>query len=122
MSDATLVWGGDLTISPTGDLGMSNGGDLGQQRVLRRLLTNPNDDVWHADYGGGLGQFIGNTPNARTIEGTIRGQLYAEAAVAHQPEPSVTTSALTDGSIYVSIVYADAPTKAAQTLTFSLGY
>ncbi len=122
MSDATLVWGGDLTTSPTGDLGTSTGGALGQQRVLRRLLSNMKDDVWHPEYGGGLGQYVGSTPNARAVEGAIRAQLYAESTIAHQPEPSVTTNGLTDGSVYVNIAYADASTRTPQTLTFSVGY
>ena len=121
MADASLVWGGDMAFTPTGDLSMEDGGSLGQQRVLRRLLTNPQDYTWHPEYGGGLGQFVGDVANARMIEGAIRSQLYVEAAVAHQPEPEVSAASLADGSVYVNIVYADAPSLTAQTLTFSVG-
>ncbi len=121
MADATLVWGGDLAVTPAGDLSMSDGGALGQQRVLRRLMTNALDYAWHITYGGGLGQFVGAVASARTIEGAIRAQLYTEAAVAHQPEPNVSTNPLADGSVYVNILYADAPSLVAQTLTFSVG-
>ena len=121
MADASLIWGGDLTVTPTGDLGTVDGSNLGQQRVLRRLLTNARDYTWHPDYGGGLGQFVGAVASGRTIEGTIRVQLYSEAAVSHQPEPSVSTTKLSDGSVYVNINYADAPSMVAQTLTFSVG-
>jgi hypothetical protein len=122
LADATLYWGGDLTCSPTGDLAISEGDSLGQQRVLRRLLTNANDYTWHPDYGGGLGRFVGGVVNARTIEGTIRAQLYTEAAVAHRPEPNVAANALPDGSVYANITYSDAQSLATQTLTFSLDY
>jgi hypothetical protein len=121
MQDANLPWGGDLSLGPTGDLSLVNGQILGQQRVLRRLLTNLSDYSWNPAYGGGLGQFVGGVGNARAIEGAIRGQLYAEAAVAHQPEPTVSTDDLSNATIFVSIVYADAASGSAQTLTFSLG-
>lgn len=121
MADASLVWGGDLAVTPAGDLSMSDGSALGQQRVMRRLMTNALDYTWNPLYGGGLGQFVGSVASARTIEGAIRAQLYAEAAVSHQPEPSVSTNPLPDGSVYVNILYADAPSLAAQTLTFSVG-
>ena len=121
MQDANLIWGGDLSLGPTGDLSLASGAALGQQRVLRRLLTNPNDYTWQPAYGGGLGQFVGSAGNARTIEGAIRGQLYAEAVVAHQPEPSVNTDDLSNSAIFVSIVYADAIVGSMQALTFSLG-
>ena len=121
MADASLIWGGDLALSPTGDLGMVEDGVLGQQRVLRRLLTNALDYTWHPDYGGSLGQFVGDIASARIIEGSIRAQLFTEAAVAHSPEPAVNANPLPDGSVYVNILYADAPSLSAQTLTFSLG-
>jgi len=122
MADASLVWGGDLAVTPAGDLSMSEGGALGQQRVLRRLMTNVLDYTWQPTYGGGLGQFVGAVASARTVEGAIRAQLYAEASVAHQPEPNVSTNPTPDGSVYVNILYADAPSLAAQTLTFSVGF
>lgn len=121
MADADLVWSGDLAVSPTGDLSMVDGTILGQQRVLRRLLTNLDDYTWQPTYGGGLGQFVGQVAGTRAITGNIRGQLYAEAAVAHQPEPAVTANTLPDGSVFVDITYADAVTATTQTLTFSIG-
>ncbi len=121
MLDANLTWGGDLSLGPTGDLSLASDATLGQQRVLRRLLTNPNDYTWQPAYGGGLGQFVGGTENTRAIEGAIRGQLYAEAAVAHQPEPDVNANNLSNAALFVSIVYADTTLGSTQTLTFSLG-
>jgi phage baseplate assembly protein W len=120
MPDASLVWSGDLSVTPAGDLSLADGPVLGQQRVLRRLLTNLEDYTWQPDYGGGLGQFVGQVAQPRAIEGAIRGQLYAEAAVAHQPEPQVTTSAQPDGSVFVAIAYSDAASAETQTLTFSV--
>jgi hypothetical protein len=121
MPDANLVWSGDLAVTPAGDLSLADGAALGQERVLRRLLTNQYDYPWQPNYGGGLGQYVGSIVNGRAIEGAIRGQLYQEAAVAHQPEPAVTTAPQTDGSVFVYIAYGDAPSGQTTTLTFSVG-
>jgi hypothetical protein len=121
MPDANLIWSGDLAITPAGDLSLVDGNALGQQRVLRQLLTNLYDYTWQPSYGGGLGQYVGGVINGRAIEGAIRGQLYQEAAVAHQPEPQVTTSPQPDGSVLVYIAYTDAPSGETATLTLSVG-
>lgn len=121
MPDAGLGWGGDLVASPAGDVQLVEGAALGQERVLRRLLTNMRDYSWQPAYGGGLGQFVGAVANGRSIEGAVRAQLYAEAAVAHRPQPAVATAALPDGSVFVDIAYTDAPTQQTQILTFTLG-
>jgi hypothetical protein len=121
MPDANLIWSGDLAVTPAGDLSLVDGAALSQQRVLRRLLTNQQDYTWHPSYGGGLGQYVGSIVNGRAIEGAIRGQLFQEAAVAHQPEPDVTTSPQPDGSVFVYIAYSDVASGQTETLTFSVG-
>ena len=121
MTDASLVWSGDLSVSSTGDISVVDGPDLTQQRVLRRLLTNKNDYIWQPTYGGGLGQYVGQPENELVIEGTIRKQMFSEAAIASQPEPIVSTDYYTDGSVIVSITFVDAPSKTSQTLTFAVG-
>ena len=84
MWDATLVWGGDLTINATGDLQLSTGTQLGQQRVLRRLLTNAADYIWQPDYGAGLGQFVGAANIERAAAGVAA---YANALSQARREP-----------------------------------
>lgn len=120
MNDATLFWGSDLVPGPTGDIALASGSSLGQQRVLRRLLTNEDDYVWHPDYGAGLGQFVGATINERQIVGMIKSQIFAEAAVARQPDPAVVAQAFPNGSVYVAISYVDATNGATQSLTFTV--
>jgi hypothetical protein len=120
MNDATLSWGGDLVTGPAGDIALASGSGLGQQRVLRRLLTNSNDYVWHPDYGAGLGQFVGTTINERQIVGTIKSQIFEEAAIARQPDPAVVAEAFPNGSVYVAISYVDATNGATQSLTFTV--
>ena len=54
MPDINHLWGNDLAFSATGDLATADVPTLTQQRVLRRLLTNPGDYIWELDYGAGL--------------------------------------------------------------------
>jgi hypothetical protein len=72
--DLSHQWASDLSIGPTGDLALASGSMLGQQRVLRRLMTNPGDYIWQLGYGAGLGQFIGQPTNASQIQAVIRSQ------------------------------------------------
>ena len=65
---------------PTGDLA-GDGAALTQQRVLRRLLTNPGDYIWQLGYGAGLGQFVGRPGVPAAIAGVAGAQILLEAAV-----------------------------------------
>jgi phage baseplate assembly protein W len=124
MYDLALQWGSDLTIGPTGDLALVSGSLLGQQRVLRRLMTNPGDYIWQLDYGAGLAQFIGQPSNVSQIEAVIRSQIFKESAVARTPEPTITVqldSSGATGTVYVQILYVDAPSGQTQVLSFSIG-
>src|SRR3954470_21933759 len=89
MADASHQWGSDLAIDSTGDINAAAGQILGQQRVLRRLLTNPGDYIWQLDYGAGLARFIGQPINPWQIGAVIRSKIFKEAAVARQPEPLI---------------------------------
>jgi len=120
MQDAALLWGGDLSATLTGDLGLASGTTLGQQRVLRRLLTNPGDYIWHLQYGAGLAQFVGQPCNVAAINATIRSQIFMEASVARLPEPIVDVQSDQNGSVYVYIRYVDTQSGATQILAFSV--
>ena len=120
MQDLLLAWRGDLSAGPSGDVATADGAAAGQQRVLRRLLTNPGDYIWQPDYGAGLGRYIGMPANAADIAATIRSQIFMEASVARSPEPVIDVQSGDDGAVYVQIQYADA-TGGEQTLSFSMG-
>jgi hypothetical protein len=119
--DAALLWNADLSASPVGDLELATGTNLSQQRVLRRLLTNAGDYLWHADYGAGLGGLVGQTINVNAIRALIRSQIFKEASVARLPEPAIDVSASGGNAVYVDIRYVEATTGTTQVLSFSVG-
>ena len=121
MADASHVFGGDLRVAASGDLMVVGGADEGQQRVLRRLLTNPGDYIWNPVYGAGLGRFVGLPTDASRIAGVIRAQIFREAAVARTPEPAIVVQAAADGAVYVAIQYADAASGSQRLLNFAVG-
>ena len=120
MNDINHFIGNDLVLSPTGDLSPVNGIDRGKQRVLRRLLTNPGDYMFHPDYGAGLGRFVGSVINIPQIVGLIRGQMALEECVARNPAPTITVSSSPDGTLAVGIAYTDAPSGEPTTLYFDV--
>lgn len=121
MADAWHLFGGDLTVAASGDVAVVDGATEGQQRVLRRLLTNPGDYLWNPTYGAGLGRFVGLPIDTARIEGVIRSQIFREAAVARSPEPVIDVEGALNGSVYVTIQYADAVSGETQMLAFSVG-
>lgn len=121
MSDLQQQFGADLGSGPTGDLAMASGSLLGQQRVLRRLLTNPGDYLWQLGYGAGLARFVGQPADATRIRAVIRSQIFKEAAVARTPEPMIDVLSDGAGTVTVQVSYVDAATGATQMVGFTLG-
>lgn len=121
MPDLFQEYGGDLALGPSGDLLVVSESLLGQQRVLRRLLTNTGDYLWNPSYGAGLARFIGQTANAARIRSIIRSQIFQEAAVARQPEPTIDVQVNLDGRVAVQVLYADSVNGQTQVLSFSVG-
>jgi phage baseplate assembly protein W len=121
MVDIFHAFGSDLAASPTGDLALATGTTLGQQRVLKRLLTNPGDYIWNRDYGAGLARFVGRPAEVARIRATIRSQIFKEATVARTPEPVIDITFDNAGTVYVHLRYADATTGQTQFLSFSAG-
>jgi phage baseplate assembly protein W len=123
VSDIFHQWGSDLIASSSGDLGSVSGPVFGQQRILRRLLTNPGDYIWQLDYGAGLGQFIGQPVDPLQIQAVVRSQIFKESAVAPQPEPIIDVQMQPEGgagTVYLYIQYVDADSGQTQVLSFSV--
>lgn len=119
MNDIFQRYGSDITTSSTGDLQPVDGSERGQQRIIRRLLTNPGDYIFHPEYGAGLPAKIGDTVDIPNIRALIRGQMLLEESVAKIPEPQVTINAI-PGGIGCVIRYADAQTKTPAVLSFNV--
>jgi phage baseplate assembly protein W len=123
VDDIFHVWGTDLTVGASGDLAVAAQPTVGQQRILRRLLTNPGDYIWQLDYGAGLAGFVGEPANASQITAIIRSQIFKESAVARTPEPIVdvqVSPAGAVGTVYVHLRYADSQSGESQVLSFSV--
>jgi hypothetical protein len=121
INDASQFWGGDLSasLSPTGDILPATGTERGQQRILRRLLTNPGDYLFHPEYGAGLPAYVGSNASADEVRALIRGQMLLEDAVARVPAPQIAVSRITNG-ISVQVSYNDAPSGQPVTLSFTV--
>lgn len=120
MADLSLQYGADLNIGPTGDLLLTDVPELTEQRVLRRLLTNQGDYIWHLTYGAGLGQFVGQPGASAAIAAVARSQMSLEASVALTPAPSVIASVNADSSVSLAIGYTDSTTGSTAVVTFSM--
>jgi phage baseplate assembly protein W len=119
MNDIAHWFGQDLSTNATGDLLPVSGTDRGRQRVLRRLLTNPGDYVWHPDYGAGLARYIGATLDVDIIRAVVRAQLRLEAAVAKQPVPTIAVTPIANG-VFVQITYTDSSSGETVVLKFDV--
>ena len=123
MYDLFHEWGTDLAVGSGGDLALSAASDTINQRVLRRLLTNPGDYLWNLNYGGGLGQFVGVPANPADIEAVVGTQLALETAVPATPAPQITASLVdaANGYVVANITYADPFSMAPVQLNVSTG-
>ena len=121
MPDLSHVMGNDLSLSATGDLATVDGTTFGEQRVLRRLLTNPQDYIFHPMYGAGLPNFVGQPADILRIKAVTRAQMFYEAAVARDPAPKIDVSVDPGtGTVIENIQYADAPSQQPVVLSFNL--
>lgn len=105
MADYSLPWSGDLSLSPTAGLALVSGAALTEQRLIRRLLTNPGDDPWNPTYGAGLGHFVGSPVNTAALSALISDQALLEATVASVTSVTVVQDRL--GTVSATIVYVD---------------
>lgn len=117
MADLAHVWGEDIVLAASGDLLLSDGSEAARQRVLRRLLTNQNDYLWHLDYGAGLPRRVGETTLSANLDAVVRHQILLEEAVSWDPPPTVRVTPFFGGAV-VHITYVDAVTGSQSTLGF----
>lgn len=118
--DLDNIIGGDIgvtsPIAGTADINTVVNPVEGQQRVLRRLLTNPGAYLWQPTYGAGLSRYIGQAMNETSISGTIKQQMKLEQAVVQSPPPNVRITYSKSGEVVASIQYLDASTNLTSSL------
>lgn len=119
MPDLDHTFGGDLSVSASGDLLTADSLTLSQQNVLRRLLTNPGDYIWHPEYGAGLPGLIGQPIDVPTVTGLIRSQMALESTVSQSPAPVITVTPITSG-MAVNIQYTEVDSGQTAILAFSV--
>lgn len=131
MNDLMHFWGEDLSVSATGDLLVASQTVAGEQRVLRRLLTNPElvddsgntqasgDYIFHPTYGAGLPRVVGSPVNVVELQAAIASQLSQEQAVATAPKPAVSLTTFQNG-MNVFIQYNDANSQLPVILDFDV--
>src|SRR6185437_14165650 len=121
--DLSQWWGSDQSLTPSGDLATVDGLDKDNQRILRRLCTNGKfsgaqiaEYYFHPGYGGSAPWYVGqkafgaSAPEPLFLEGVIRMQMYREASVSHQPEPSIKVNINPIGTYSAFIKYTNADT------------
>ena len=113
--------GSDLSVGSGGDLAIATGDEASRERVLRRLLTNTGEYIWQLAYGGGLAGFVGQIANIAAIQAVVRAQMLLEPSVARAPAPVADILSVGNGTVAVTITFADAETGLLQTTTMQLG-
>ena len=120
--DLNQWYGSDLSASTQGDISTVSGTIRGQQRVLRRLLTNPGGYIWEPTYGAGLPQWVGRIIDIPKVQALCISQMLLESVVAPSPPPtvSVTQSASDLTQFNVLVTYTDMPTSQPVILSFTV--
>lgn len=129
--DADHNYGNDLKIVPVNgatptnaqsDLQNITGIVKSQQRVLRRLMTNPGDYIWEPTYGAGLPKFVGKGLSDTVLEEiktAITSQLFEEATIAKNPPPKIAVQTI-QGGLYVQIECFENLSQQPIVLTFEV--
>lgn len=127
-ADLYQVYGSDLIFDASGAL-LTVGGttpqadpiaNLTNQRIIRRLLTNPGEYLWYPSYGAGLARFIGQPLNVKALTAIVRGQLFLQPEVARTPAPIISFLIDKTGTVSCSILYTATQTGQSTPLQFSI--
>jgi phage baseplate assembly protein W len=119
MPDLYHDWSNDIQASANGDLLTADSVLLSQQSVLRRLLTNPGDYIWHPEYGAGLPSMIGLPMDVATVTRIIQTQMFLEDSVVRSPTPVINVQSIPNG-MFVQIEYVEADSQQTATLAFNV--
>lgn len=116
--DIDHYFGSDVSFVD-GDLSVSVEMTETQQNIIRALLTNEKDYLWH-DYGTGIGAYVGeDSGKLLELKGRCISQVSKASGVAASPPPSVLFKMVAN-TLTVSIQYTDAVTNTLQAFTFNI--
>ncbi len=122
MADSYQFWGNDSQFSATGDDLLATALTELEQRMFRKLLMNPGDDVFNPLEGIGIGRYIGKplTPERyAALQSGVLKVVMVERDVQKLPLPTinyqVSDRANTFLSVSISFIYA--PMGQPRTIT-----
>lgn len=113
----------NLEVNQQGDFVTVVREELTQQRIIRRLLTNPGDMLAHPEYGAGLPRYIGQIlteDKYNEIRGVITEQIFLENTVLQNPAPEITFYLPNLNVLEVTIVYYSRNDNKAYSFSFSV--
>ena len=119
MPDIAHWHGGDIGVDARGDILLADGIDLSNQRIVRRLMTNIGEYIWHLDYGASVPSRVGDVLDLDAVTAVILSQMFLEASVSRDPAPEIKVSEILNG-VFVSIKYIDALTGRQVSLEFEV--
>ncbi|GBR06237.1 phage tail protein [Asaia siamensis] len=119
MTDLYHYFGEDLQLDDDGALRAADGSSATQQNILRRLCTNPQAYLWHAEYGAGLPSRVGTPIREVETQGLIVSQLALEASIDHDQPVTVTLTPLAVSTYRCAITYTEQGEEAEQVFTFN---
>lgn len=119
LDDIAHDWGSDVQLTATGDLARASGSARSRQRVLRRLLTNPGECVFHPTYGAGIPGRVGTILDLAEIRAVIRTQMMLEASVS-QADPIKVGVAQIENGVTVDLAYIALPDRQPVSLSFDV--
>lgn len=121
MADIAHYIGSDISILSNGQFEIAFDAVEGQQRVLRRLLTNPGDYPFELSYGAGLAAFLGQATSKPRISARISSQMLLERAVMQSPPPTVDVQVGNDNIVIANIQYVDRNSGDTSSVEFNTG-
>jgi len=117
-------WNADLSLGPSGDISVVRVHACAQQRIIRRLLTNPGDYIWHVDYGAGLGSYVGDPYPRSSIKSLVLNQLTLESLVMMTPSIKIQTNQSSSdppSTISITVQYQVVGAPTANSVVLELG-
>lgn len=121
--DIQQFFGNDISLDSTGNLVTSSGSEQAKEAIIRRLLTNPGEYIWHADYGAGIGRFVGENlspANYDKIRSAVVSQILKEPTVAKNPAPKISFTALPNNILQADVLYYDALDNVPISISFQV--